>query len=310
MLTDNVRGAILMTVSMGAFVINDTMMKVTFETLPVPQVIFFRGLFASMLLILMAAFTGALSFRPPRRDFWPLVFRCIGEIGGTASFMMALANTPIANAVAVLQAAPLFVTMAAALFFNETVGWRRWSAIGVGFIGMLIIVQPGAADFDAYVLFAVLTVLFIVGRDLATRNLSRSTPAVWASALSAMVVTCGAGLLVPIEGWQPMGSNEIMLALGASVFVIIGYITQVGSVRFGDISAVAPFRYTVLIFAMILGFLVFGEVPGWLTIFGAVIVCGAGLYTIWRERARGITIAASAPSRPFVDGIRGPAREP
>ncbi len=307
-LTDNVRGAILMTVSMAAFVVNDTMMKVTFETLPVAQTLFFRGLMASSMILAMAAYTGALRYRPPRRDRWPLALRLIGEVGATSSFMLALANTPIANAVAVLQAAPLFVTMAAALFLGETVRWRRWSAIGVGFIGMLIIVQPGAEGFDAYALYAVLTVLFITARDIGTRNLSEGTPTLWASATSALVVTVGAGLIIPLEGWRPMGRSEFALSFGASLFVIIGYVTHVGSVRLGEISAVAPFRYTVLIWALMLGFFVFGEMPNALTLLGSVIVTAAGLYTIWREQAVGQSDAARAVSRPFGSDVRPPPR--
>lgn len=302
-LTDNMRGALLMTGSMAAFVVNDTMMKVTFETLPVAQTLFFRGLFASLLLVAMAGATGALTYRPKRQDRWPLILRLTGEVGATASFMLALSNTPIANAVAVLQAAPLFVTMAAALFLGEIVRWRRWSAIGVGFIGMLVIVQPGAEGFDAYALFAVITVIFITLRDIGTRNLSEGTPTLWASATSALVVTIGAGLIIPLEGWEPMGGQEFMLSIGASFFVIIGYITHVGSVRFGEISAVAPFRYTVLVWAIILGFVVFGEIPNALTLLGSAIVTGAGLYTIWRERAVGQDEAARSSARPFAADV-------
>jgi len=307
-ITDNVRGAFLMTVSMAAFVVNDTMMKVTFETLPVAQTLFLRGMLASAMIIAMAAYTGALRHRPKRSDRWPLILRLVGEVGATGSFMLALANTPIANAVAVLQAAPLFVTMAAALFLGETVRWRRWSAIGVGFIGMLIIVQPGADGFDAYALFAVLTVLFITARDIGTRHLSEGTPTLWASATSAMVVTIGAGLIIPLEGWRPMGSTELTLSFGASLFVIMGYVTHVGSVRLGEISAVAPFRYTVLIWALLLGIFVFGEMPNALTLLGSVIVTGAGLYTIWREQAVGQSEAARAAGRPFASDVPPPTR--
>lgn len=305
-MTDNVRGALLMTASMAAFTTNDTLMKVAFGSMPVAQTLFFRGLIATSLIVLMAWYTGALFYRPPRRDLGALFLRSLGEVGATGFFMLALANVPIANAVAVLQAAPLAVTMAAALFLGEEVGWRRWSAIGVGFIGMLIIVQPGAADFDAYALFAVVTVFFITLRDLGTRSLSRETPTLWASALSAGIVAVGAGLIIPIEGWRPMTSEALLPVIGSGLFVILGYVTHVGSVRSGEISAVAPFRYTVLVFALILGFLVFGEVPNAMTLIGGAVVSGAGLYTIWRERALGRANAARAAGRPFGNDVRPP----
>ncbi|GAB5374612.1 MAG: DMT family transporter [Acuticoccus sp.] len=306
-MTDNVRGSILMTVSMAAFVTNDTLMKVVFETIPVAQTLFFRGLIATSLILLMAWRTGALFYRAPRSDLPALILRAIGEVGATGFFMLALSNIPIANAVAVLQAAPLAVTMAAALFLGEEVGWRRWSAIGVGFVGMLIIVQPGAEGFNAYALYAVLAVFFITLRDIGTRRLAPGTPTLWASVLSAAIVTIGSGLIIPLEGWRPMGGTQYLLVFGASLFVIVGYVTHVGSVRFGEISAVAPFRYTVLIFALMLGFLIFGEIPDTMTLVGGAVVTGAGLYTIWRERRLGRSISARASSRPFNSDLKSDA---
>jgi len=298
-LSDNARGSLLMSASMAGFAINDGMMKVAFETIPVAQTLFMRSLFASAILLAMAWATGALAFRPRRRDRGPLVLRAVGEIGATGSFMMALAHMPLANATAVLQAAPLAVTMGAALFLGERVRWRRWSAIGVGFLGMLVIVQPGTEGFDAYAIFAVIAVVFITVRDLGTRQMSAETPTLFASAMSAFLILLGAGLLIPIEGFEPMGAPELALTLGAGLFVIVGYVTNVGSMRVGDVGAVSPFRYTVLVWALIIGYVLFGDVPGPATLVGAAIVVAAGLYTLWRERSVGQDAAATASSRPF-----------
>ncbi|WMS44169.1 DMT family transporter [Acuticoccus sp. MNP-M23] len=298
-MSDNAKGALLMCVSMGAFCINDGFMKENFETSPVAQTIFIRGLFASAILVAWAQATGALRFRPARHEIRPLVFRSIGEILGTASFMMALSHMPLANATAVLQGAPLAVTMAAALFLGEKVGWRRWSAIMVGFIGMLVMLRPGGADFDLYAIFAVFAVLFIVLRDLGTRGMSAATPTLYASAISAVCITVVSGLVIPFEGWKVPVGREALLAACSAAFIIVGYVTNVGSMRFGDVSAVSPFRYTVLIWALLIGYFGFGQVPDTMTLIGAAIVVAAGLYTLWREQIRGQDIGARSSARPF-----------
>ena len=298
-LSENARGALLMTGSMGRFVLNDTLMKVAFESVPVAQTLFFRGVFASLMLLAIAIHTGAIRYKPTRNDVKPFILRAIGEVGATASFMMALYNMEIANAMAVLQAAPLAVTVGAALFLGERVRWRRWSAIGVGFIGMLVIVRPGTDGFDAYALFAVLSVVFIAIRDLATHEMSRDVPTVFASVISAVLVTIGAGLLIPIEGWAPMSGSDTLHIFGSGVAIVIGYVTSVSAMRMGEVSAVSPFRYTVLIWALLWGYLFFHTLPDGMTFLGAGIVVAAGLYTLWRERSVGQSTATYASNRPF-----------
>lgn len=296
----------LMSISMGAFCINDGFMKVNFETVPVAQTLFMRGLIASTILIAWAWSTGALAFRPTRREVKPMIYRSIGEIGGTGAFMMALSNMPIANATAVLQGAPLAVTMGAALFMGEKVGWRRWSAILVGFAGMLVMLRPGGADFDMYAIFAVVAVIFIVFRDLGTRGMSARTPTLFASVVSALLITFCSGAIIPFEGWKVPSQWELALAFCSGAFVIVGYVTNVGSMRHGDVSAVSPFRYTVLLWALLIGFVVFDQVPDNLTILGASIVVGAGLYTLWREQIRGQDIGARSSARPFSPAQEDP----
>ncbi|MEM8552209.1 MAG: DMT family transporter [Pseudomonadota bacterium] len=301
----NARGALFMSVSMAAFAINDGFLKLTFQDMSVLQAVFLRGAFASAILLALVARRDLLFYRPPRRDVGPISLRAFGEVGATAAFMAALANMPIANATAVLQAAPLAVTMAAALILGERVGWRRWTAIGVGFVGMLFIVQPGTEGFDVFALFAVAAVVFIVVRDLGTRQMSDSVPKVWASALSAVVIFLCAAILMPLVGWRSLGLLEWALVASAAVFLVIGYFTNVISMREGEVSVVAPFRYTVLIWALVIGYVLFAEIPGPTTLFGAAIVTLAGLYTLWREHRLGRDVAARASARPFGGGTRG-----
>ncbi len=303
-LSANARGAMLMSISMGAFCINDGFMKYNFETLPVAQTLFMRGFVASVILLGLAWATGALAFRPTKRELVPMFYRSIGEIMATGCFMVALSNMPIANATAVLQGAPLAVTMGAAIFMKEKVGWRRWAAIFVGFLGMLVMLRPGGADFDMYAIFAVISVIFLVFRDLGTRGMSARTPTLYASVVSALLIMFCAAAIIPFEGWKMPDQRELFLAFCSGAFVIVGYITNVGSMRHGDVGAVSPFRYTVLLWALLIGYFAFDQVPDNMTILGATIVVAAGLYTLWREQIRGQDIGARSSTRPF-----SPARE-
>lgn len=299
-LSDNARGALLMTLSMGGFAINDAIMKVTFETMPLAQGIFLRGVAASAIILLIAWRAQALAYRPSLRDTLVLCVRTGAEILGTLAFMIAIANMPFAAATAILQAAPLAVTMVAALFLKEPVGWRRWTAIGVGFLGMVIMVRPGGEAFDIYAILSICTVACIVVRDLATRFVDNAMPTPFVASVTVVSISIGGGIASLIEGWQPVSGGTLGLYAAAGVFIVGGYLFNVASLRIGDISAVAPFRYTVLLYALILGFLVFGEVPDDWTILGATIVMGAGLYTLWRESRVGDTrSAAQAPAHPF-----------
>jgi drug/metabolite transporter (DMT)-like permease len=229
------------------------------------------------------------------------VVRSLAEMLGTITFMIAIANLPLASASAVVQAAPLAVTLAAALFLREPVGWQRWAAILVGFAGMLVMLRPGTDAFDPVMLVAVLTVVCIVVRDMATRLLPDRVPALYAASQTAAIITVFGGLLLPFEGFVAPDPVHLGAYAVAAVCCIAGYTLGVSSVRVGDISAVSPFRYTVLVFSVALGYLVFSHVPDAATFVGATIVVAAGLFTLWREsRVSAMRPAASAPVREFV----------
>jgi drug/metabolite transporter (DMT)-like permease len=176
-LSDNMRGAVFMMLSMAGFSLNDAFLKTVAGELPLFQAVFLRGLIVVALTGALGWSQGAFAYRPGRRDRRLIGWRCLGEIGGTICFLTALFNMPIANASAILQSVPLAVTLGAALFLGEPVGWRRYLAIGVGFMGVLVIVRPGAEGFNAYALWAVAAIGFIVVRDLSTRSLSPGAPA-------------------------------------------------------------------------------------------------------------------------------------
>lgn len=213
---------------------------------------------------------------------------------------------PLANVSAVLQALPLAVTMGAALFLAEPVGWRRWLAILSGFGGVMIIIRPGFEGFNAYALLALVTVTFCAVRDLATRRIPDEIPSLLVSVTTAIAVTIGGGvLIVPFGGWTPVEAGEVGLLFAAAVLLLFGYQFIIMSMREGDISFVAPFRYTALLWAILLGFLIFGDVPDAAMIAGSMIVVGSGLYTLYRERKVGTALPAAESTGPAMapDGM-------
>ncbi|MEQ8603371.1 MAG: DMT family transporter [Marivibrio sp.] len=300
-LSDNVKGALLMIGSMAGFAANDALIKLASAEMGLFQAILLRGVAASLLIAGLAAALGAFRRAPPRRDWKILALRSAGEVGATLCFLTALFNMPIANATAILQALPLAVTLAGALFLGEAVGWRRYLAIAVGFAGVLIIVRPGAEGFNSYALFAVAAVGFVVLRDLTTRRLSPETPSLLAASLTAVVITIVGGLGVALTGeWAALDAGRVdaLAALaGAAVFIFFGYLFSIMTMRQGEVAFVAPFRYTNLIWAILLGLFVFGEVPDVYMMTGAAIVVGTGLYTFYRERRLQRSLALATARR-------------
>lgn len=273
-----------MMVSTLAFTINDTFMKGVSGTLPMFQSVLLRGLLATALIAGIAFAQGQL--RPPRsgRDRRLVALRCVGEVGATICFLTALFNMPIANASAILQSVPLVITLTAALIFREPVGWRRYTAIGIGFLGVLIIVRPGSDGFTVYSLWALGSIGFIALRDLSTRRLSDETPLLGLVVATSAAITLAAGLGTMAAGWTPTGPRE-MAALGAAaVSLLVGYFAGVLSMRLGEIGFVQPFRYSLLLWAMVMGVFVFGEWPDLWMLLGSAIVVGTGIYTLHRER--------------------------
>ena len=199
---------------------------------------------------------------------------------------------PIANINAILQVVPLMITAVGAVFLREQVGWRRWTAIAIGFAGVLVIVRPGLGGFDLWGLLALGSMLFITLRDLSTGSCSAasmpfSSPGRPRSpSASRRRSTASPNLAAPDPG-------SLGMLAGASVLVVAGYLTAVQAMRHGDISVVAPFRYTVVVWAIIVGFLVWGEVPDWPMLIGTAIIIATGVYTLYRER-KAANLAAEA----------------
>jgi drug/metabolite transporter (DMT)-like permease len=291
-----------MAVAMAAFTMNDSITKAVSLEINFGQVMLVRGLFATALITALTFHQRAMG-SPRTLVVKSVALRLVGEIGGTISFMAAITHLPLANTLAIFQALPLAITLGAALVFREPVGWRRWLAIAIGFVGVLIIVRPGAAGFTQYSLLALISVAFCSLRDLATKQIPASIPSLFVTLLMTVMVTLtGAVILFPLGGWTPPSNHALILLALAAVFMLTGYQCMIMALRSGDISAVAPFRYTALPWAMLLGYLVFGDRPDAMMVTGASIIVGSGLYAFYRERVRQLPVAATMSGIP-PDGL-------
>jgi drug/metabolite transporter (DMT)-like permease len=284
-LTDNMRGALWMALSMTSFVVNDTFMRLASDAVPFYQAIFLRGLMISIGLAAIAWSRGHLRYRPAQRDWGLIGLRTLAEVIGTLLFLTALLHMAFANLSAILQALPLTVSLGAALVFREPLGWRRLTAILVGFVGVLLIVQPGTEAFNLYAVLGVATVLVVTVRDLSARRLSRDVPSGLVALAAALGGTAMGAIGVEATGeWAALTPvSWIFLGL-AALCLMAGYTASVSAMRSGEIGFVAPFRYTSLLVALVIGLAVFDEWPNTLALTGAVLVVGTGLFTLYRER--------------------------
>ena len=293
-LKENGKAILAMLVAMAAFIGNDALVKIVYDTVQLGQIIVVRGIIAIVMILLLSYVTGV------HREFRHLgnrmVFlRSFGEVGATLCYLIALMHMPIANITAILQVLPLMVTGAAAIFLGAKVGWRRWTAIGVGFAGVLIIVRPGLAGFDQWSILALVGILFMVLRDLTTRMMPVVVPT-----FGVTLVTCAGVLLLGfgimgVEGWQPMSLADVGLLTAAATCLLTGYVLLIVAMRIGDISLVSPFRYSIIVWAILIGYFVWGDVPDALTMLGTAIVVATGIYTVIRERRVAQQVAADNP---------------
>ncbi len=272
-----------MLVAMAGFILNDTLVKMASDDLPLGQIIFVRGMICIVALGMAGYATGL--FKNVSVLLHPAVLiRAGAETAATLLYLTALFRLPIANATAILQVLPLVVTAGAAIFLKSPVGWRRWAAISVGFLGVLLIIRPGVDGFNSYSLVALAGVGCMAVRDLATRQLPADVPTLGVALVSFIAVTLlGAGLTVS-NGWVPVSPAGFAFLSGAAVFVLAGYVFIILAMRLGEIAVVAPFRYSIVIWAIVIGYLVWNDIPDGVTLAGIAVVIISGTYSFFRER--------------------------
>lgn len=281
-LTENQRGALFMTASMAGFAVEDVFVKAAAHTLPLGQVLLTIGLTGMLVFAAMAARLGE-PLLPAAFLSRPMLIRCGFEIIGRLFYGLAITLTALSTTSAILQATPLVVVAGAALVFGEKVSLQRLLAVLVGFVGVLVILRPGS-DFSALSLLAVVGLLGFAGRDLATRAAPKGLSNRQLGALGfAMLATAGAILLVINGGVHVPSGIALAHLAGGTVFGMLGYHALTYAMRTGEVSAVTPFRYTRLVFAMVLAMALFGERPDLATWIGSAMVVGSGIFALTRR---------------------------
>ncbi len=286
---NNRTGILLMLAAMLGFTLEDVFIKQLSSTFSTAQILMTSGVFGSV-------FFTAVNLRKGHKflkaDVWTkaTIARMLGEAIAAVAFVKALSLMPLSTVAAVFQVTPLAITMGAALFLGEQVGWRRWLAIGLGFIGVMLIIKPGVDGFDPSVIWVIIAVLGVVLRDLVTRVIPEyvSSSIISLQAFLAAIVVSSTLLIFTSDSLILVSAKNSSLFAGAIVFGIAGYYAIVSAMRVGDASIVAPFRYTRLLFSLTTGMIIFGERLDNLSLLGSVIIIGTGLYTFLRERRLGI----------------------
>lgn len=282
-MSDNMRGALFMIFAMGLFALEDMALKAAARDIPIGQAVALFGALGLVVFTLTARAQGERILHPDLLSK-VLIIRSVFEIGGRLFFALAIALTPISSASAILQATPLVVALGAVFVFDERVGWRRWLAISAGFIGVLMILRPGLEAFDPLSIFAVLGLLGFAGRDLATRASPVSMTSAQLGVAGFAVLTAAGLVLIGFGGVRSMtlaSWGYVGLATGVGV---VAYTALTRAMRVGEVSVVTPFRYSRLLFALVIGVTFFGERPDLMTLLGSAVIVGSGLFLLQRSK--------------------------
>ena len=272
-----------MILAMAGFAFEDLFIKTLSAHLPVSEIIIILGSTGSIIFLIIALLQRAPIIHKDLLNRY-VITRTVLELFGALFFVIAIALTPLSSASAILQITPLLVTIGAAVFFRENVGWRRWTAVLIGFIGVLLILRPGFGGFMPASIFALLGAMFLAGRDLATRAMEVKLPSVTIALYAFLAFGISGIFIMPFNSAMiALTSTDIIYFIGASVFGVIAYYSLVIASRIGEMSVISPFRYSRIVFAMLLSILVLKENPDSLTLIGATIIVVSGLYTFLRE---------------------------
>jgi drug/metabolite transporter (DMT)-like permease len=279
------RGIGFMVASTLMFSLGDTLMKLAGTTLPTTEVMFFRSLVATTVVAAALYATGTIR-RYREALGGAMALRATADAAASLLFQSALGRMPFADVMGVNQLQTLSLTAGSALFLGETVGWRRWSAVGAGLLGALLIIKPGTTAFNVWSLAAIGAVLLATTREIATRKIPGTVPIPLIMAISSSVVTLVSLAGALFEPWAMPPRTELLMMTGAGLFSLTGQFCMITAVRSAEMSAIAPFRYAAMIWALVLGFVIWRHIPDGWSLCGMAAVTGAGLYTFHRERVR------------------------
>jgi len=283
----NLRGILAMMLAMAFFVVNDSFVKTARLYWETGQILVLRGFFALIILGLWLFIAKGFHSLPLLGGRLVMLRGAIEAVIALL-FITALGSMALADITAILLLAPLFITLLSIVFFKEQVGWRRWMAIMIGFCGMLLVVRPGQsiAPWPA-LLMALVSVIGVALRDTLSRHMPAHIPSLIGTLASTLGTMGGGALLLGFgQAWRPVELSILWPVTGAAVFVLMGNYAIIEAHRGVELSAVSPFRFSVIIWAVLLGIFVFDEWPTPLALMGIALIMGSGIYTLHRERVR------------------------
>ncbi len=292
------RAIVCMLCATALISLNDAIVKTLTVWYPVGELMLLRGFFVLPWIVLIAHFSGGLG-KLRITNFKGQSLRAIFMVSGSFFFVSGLIYLPLADAIAVTFTGPLFITALAPLVLGEKVGLRRWAAVLVGFAGVIFMVRPGSDAMQIAVLFP-LAAAFTGGvRDLITRRISQTESS---SAVLLFTTLCvmAFGLSTAPFAWAEIRYADVGYLAASGALVACGQYFMIEAFRWGEAALVAPFKYSFMIWAILFGYLFFGEFPDGWTLFGAGVVCASGLYILHRE--------LRFTRRPMAAGPRTPAR--
>ena len=273
-----------MMMSMACFAVEDTFIKLLSARLPATQILFSIG-FGGALITLVLAIVLNVNLADKILLNKHVISRTIADLFGALSFTSAMVLIPMSLLASILQATPLFVTLGAAILLGEKVGWRRWSAIFIGFLGVVTILQPGYGGFQLASLLGLAAVLCLALRDVVTRDMATEIPTLTVTFYACLAMGSAGFIAYPFFGPPIMPTTyEAIILICAAIIGLAGYFLLVLATRKGDVSVIAPFRYSRLLFSLGLASLILGEKLTLPILLGGLLVVSSGIYTFGRER--------------------------
>lgn len=289
------KAGLYMVLAMASFTAGDTMTKLMAGEVPVGELILIRGMVATSIIVVVCLKQGVL-IHAAQAFKRTILARSLSDMAGTLFFITALMHMPIANLTAIMQAVPLLVIAFAALFLGEKVGLRRTLAVLVGLTGVLFIVKPSPSSFTFYDGLSLGLVVAVALRDIITRKLTIDVPTMIVALGNSVIVMLSGLALYPFEDWIVPTSRHLLLIFGAGIFLSIGYVSMVLTIRLGDIASTAIYRYSVVLFALISGVFVFGEMPDRWVFLGIALIVVSGIYALLREMRLNYNARMQSPS--------------
>ncbi len=280
----NLRGILYMLIGAGSFVLNDSMMKLAMAEAPPYQTLFLRGVFALVWAMPLLTVLGHWKDLPLAMNRFVFA-RGLLEVMAIMAFILALAKAPIGHVTAIFQILPMLILVGMAVFHREKIDAARWVLVAAGFAGALLVAQPGIGSTSPFALLAFATAFFAALRDLAGRRIPAATPVLVSTFVTNILVMAAAAAAgLSFETWISPTANHYMLLLGAGLLVTIGHMFTFLAFKHAQAQAVAPFYYSFMIWAVLLGFVIFGDVPNNLAIAGMLLILLSGLAIVHLER--------------------------